>query len=345
MFELIDFLIVRPLVNILFVIYNFVGDFGLAIIIFTVIVKLCMWPLVKKQLHQTKLMRKIQPELAEIKKRCKGNRQMESLQMMDLYKRNNIKPFRSVLTLLIQLPIFIALYTAISVVANPRPASGDMCGYTNISHCVYAPVQNLDRIKGLAEKQDNFLKERADGNTEATYDFAPKLFGLVDLNATASGVFQGGVTVSEIVILFFAIGAAVMQYWVSRQQLPTGNNKKDKKTFRQIMKEAKEGKEPDQDDMNAMMSRQMGFMMPMMMFLIMFNLPGSLSFYYLLTNIITVIQQKIVLNKSEDEMEATADKAILKELKKVKEAEVIENKKTGTKITRISAKDSKKKRR
>ena len=258
---------------------------------------------------------------------------------------SRFKPFRSVLTLLIQLPIFIALYTAISVVANPRPASGDMCGYTNISHCVYAPVQNLDRIKGLAEKQDNFLKERADGNTEATYDFAPKLFGLVDLNATASGVFQGGVTISEIVILFFAIGAAVMQYWVSRQQLPTGNNKKDKKTFRQIMKEAKEGKEPDQDDMNAMMSRQMGFMMPMMMFLIMFNLPGSLSFYYLLTNIITVIQQKIVLNKSEDEMEATADKAILKELKKVKEAEVIENKKTGTKITRISAKDSKKKRR
>lgn len=345
MFELIDFLIVRPLVNILFVIYNFVGDFGLAIIIFTVIVKLCMWPLVKKQLHQTKLMRKIQPELAEIKKRCKGNRQMESLQMMDLYKRNNIKPFRSVLTLLIQLPIFIALYTAISVVANPRPASGDMCGYTNISHCVYAPVQNLDRIKDLSEKQNSFLQARLDGNTEATYDFAPKLFNLVDLNATASGVFQGGVTISEIIILFFAIGAAFMQYWVSRQQLPTGNDKKDKKTFRQIMAEAKDGKEPDQDDMNAMMSRQMGFMMPMMMFLIMFNLPGSLSFYYLLTNIITVIQQKIVLNKSEDEMEETADKAILKELKKVKEAEVIENKKSGTKITRISAKDSKKKRR
>lgn len=345
MFELIDFLIVRPLVNILFVIYNFVGDFGLAIIIFTVIVKLCMWPLVKRQLYQTKLMKKIQPELTEIKKRCKGNRQMESLQMMDLYKRNNIKPFRSVLTLLIQLPIFIALYTAISVVANPRPASGDMCGYTNISHCVYAPVQNLDRIKELSEKQDNFLKERADGNTEATYDFAPKLFNLVDLNATASGVLQGGVTVSEIIILFFAIGAAVMQYWVSRQQLPTGNNKKDKKTFRQIMAEAKAGKEPDQEDMNAMMSRQMGLMMPLMMFLIMFNLPGSLSFYYLLTNIITVIQQKIVLNKSEDEMEVSADKAVLKELRKVKEAEIIENKKTGTKITRISAKDNKKKRR
>ncbi|MBQ9029356.1 YidC/Oxa1 family membrane protein insertase [Candidatus Saccharibacteria bacterium] len=345
MFELIDFLIVRPLVNVLFVIYNFVGDFGLAIIIFTVLVKLCMWPLVKKQLHQTRLMRKIQPELAEIKKRCNGNRQMESLQMMDLYKRNNIKPFRSVLMLFIQLPIFIALYTAISVVANPRPSNGGMCGYTNISHCAYEPVQGLERIHDLAEKQDSYLSARLDGNNDATYDFSPKLFNLVDLSATASGVFSGPVTISEIVVLLFAISAALMQYFVSRQQLPTGNNKKDKKTFKQIMAEAKAGKEPDQADMNAMMSRQMGFMMPLMMFLIMFNLPGSLSFYYLLTNIITVIQQKIVLNKAEDKMEASADKAILKELKKVKEAEVIENKKTGTKITRISAKDSKKKRR
>ena len=93
-------IIVRPITNILFLIYGLVGDFGLAIILFTVLVKICLWPLVKRQLHQTRLMRKIQPELAEIKKNCNGNRQLESLQMMDLYKRNNIKPFRSMLTLI-----------------------------------------------------------------------------------------------------------------------------------------------------------------------------------------------------------------------------------------------------
>ena len=53
MFELIDFIIVRPITNILFVVYSLVGDFGLAIIIFTILVKLCMWPLVKRQLRQT----------------------------------------------------------------------------------------------------------------------------------------------------------------------------------------------------------------------------------------------------------------------------------------------------
>ena len=48
MFELIDFLIVNPIINILFVVYNYIGDFGLAVIIFTVVIKLATWPLVKK---------------------------------------------------------------------------------------------------------------------------------------------------------------------------------------------------------------------------------------------------------------------------------------------------------
>ena len=59
MFELIDFLIVNPIINILFVVYNYIGDFGLAVIIFTVVIKFATWPLVKKQYHQTKLMKKI----------------------------------------------------------------------------------------------------------------------------------------------------------------------------------------------------------------------------------------------------------------------------------------------
>ncbi|MBQ3476461.1 YidC/Oxa1 family membrane protein insertase [Candidatus Saccharibacteria bacterium] len=97
-FEFIDFIIVRPIVNILFVIFNLVHDFGLAIIIFTILVKLLMWPLTKRQLNQTKLMRKLQPELTQIKKNCNGNKQLESLQTMDHYKRYNVQPFASILT-------------------------------------------------------------------------------------------------------------------------------------------------------------------------------------------------------------------------------------------------------
>ena len=89
--NLFDLLITQPIFNLLLTIYNFVGDFGISIIVFTVIVKLLMWPITKGQLHQTKVMRKIQPELKKIKRNAKGNKQVESLQMMELYKKNNIK--------------------------------------------------------------------------------------------------------------------------------------------------------------------------------------------------------------------------------------------------------------
>ena len=86
-------------------------------------------------------------------------------------------------------------------------------------------------------------------------------------------------------------------------------------------------------------------MMPLMMFFIMFNLNGALAFYYFLSNMLTILQQKLILNKVRDDMDDNTDKAILKELKQktkqIKEAEVIENKKTGTRITRITAKDAK----
>ena len=96
MFETI---VVNPIFNALMLIYSAVpgGDFGVALIIFTIIVRLLMYPLVKNQLHQTKAMRKLQPELAKIKKNAKGNKQIEALQQMELYKRYGIKPLRSIL--------------------------------------------------------------------------------------------------------------------------------------------------------------------------------------------------------------------------------------------------------
>src|SRR6478672_12898291 len=95
-------------------------DFGIAIILFTVIVRFALYPLTRSMLHQTKAMRKLQPELAKIKKQTKGNRQAESLAMMELYKKHGVSPFRSIGILLIQLPIFIALYQVIQIFTQRR---------------------------------------------------------------------------------------------------------------------------------------------------------------------------------------------------------------------------------
>ena len=355
MFDLIDMLIVRPIVNIFFAIYSLVGDFGIAIILFVIVVKIFMWPLMKRQLHQTRIMKEIQPELAEIKKNCKGNRQLESLQMMDLYKRKNVKPFRSFLTILIQLPLFISLFTAINVVARPRE------NY-NVDHSAYSFVKPLRNVSDIIPKQTKYLEEVKAYNEKKdeekgdapVYEFEPKLFGLVDLSVTA-----GFTSISSVIILIFALASAATQFIMSRQQDPTRGKNGKKRSVRQILKDAAKGKEASQEDINAAAQGQMTFMMPMMMLLIMISLPGALVFYYLLNNIITVFLQRIILNRNYTEMEAAADKRILKELKDAKEAVGVEDN-TTTKssrsasgknkkeeklhITRISASNKKKRR-
>ncbi len=341
-FNLIDVIIVRPIVNILFVIFNLVHDFGLAIIIFTIIVKLCMWPLTKKQINQTKLMRKLQPELTQIKKNCKGNKQMESLQTMDLYKRYNVKPFASIVTLLIQLPIFIAIFSAIRVIATPMPTD-------NLMNRAYSVVAyEGSEIQTLEEKQKVYLADLTNDEVPAeektSYDFHPQLFGIIRLDVQASDVMMGRFSYSALFILICAISASWIQYWATKQQMPSGKSEKKKK-FRDLIRDAKNGKDIDESDISGMATGQMSIMMPLMMFFIMFNLNGALAFYYFLSNIITVLQQRVALKKVNQEIDDMTDKAVLKELRNIKEAEVVENKKTGTKITRISARDNKKKRR
>ena len=341
-FNFIDMIVVRPIVNILFIIFNLVHDFGLAIIVFTLLVKFAMWPLTKRQLNQTKLIRKIQPELVQIKKNCKGNKQLESLQTMDLYKRHNVKPFASMLTILIQLPIFIAIFSAIRVIATPLPLD-------NLMNRAYDIVAyEGSEIRELEQKQQVYLAdlENAEISDEekAAYDFHPQLFGAINLDVKASDVLMGKFSWSALFILTCAVLASVVQYFATKQQMPSGKSE-NKKKFRDLIREAKEGKDLNESDVSGVATGQMSMMMPMMMFIIMFNLNGALAFYYFLSNILTIIQQRIVLKKVDEEIDAVTDKAVLKELSKIKEAEVVENKKTGTKITRISARDIKKKRR
>jgi YidC/Oxa1 family membrane protein insertase len=106
-------LMVYPIFNLLAIIYAFVGDFGIAIIILTILVRLVMWPLVTRQLHSQRALQELQPELKKIKEKAAGDRTLEGQLTMELYKEREINPFASVLPLLIQLPIFFALFAVL----------------------------------------------------------------------------------------------------------------------------------------------------------------------------------------------------------------------------------------
>lgn len=105
--------IAKPLHSLLSYIHSFVGNWGLAIICLTFIVRGAMYPLTKAQYTSMAKMRMLQPKLQAMRERIGDDRQRMSQEMMELYKKEKVNPLGGCLPLLLQMPIFIALYWAL----------------------------------------------------------------------------------------------------------------------------------------------------------------------------------------------------------------------------------------
>ncbi len=110
-----DLIIINPMVNTLLFIYSVIGNFGIAIIIFTILIRLITHPLTVSQMKSTQAMQDMQKskKWQEIQKKYKDDKQKLSQEQMRLYQEMGINPFGSCLPLLIQFPIIIGLYQAI----------------------------------------------------------------------------------------------------------------------------------------------------------------------------------------------------------------------------------------
>jgi len=102
----------QPLLNGLILLYTYLPgqDFGVAVIVFTLLIKLILHPSSLHAIRSQKAMAKIPPKVKEIQKKYKGDRQKQAQATMELYKKEKISPFSGCLPLLLQLPILIALY-------------------------------------------------------------------------------------------------------------------------------------------------------------------------------------------------------------------------------------------
>ncbi|MDZ4229956.1 MAG: YidC/Oxa1 family membrane protein insertase, partial [Candidatus Veblenbacteria bacterium] len=101
----------QPLLNLLVWIYNLVGgDMGLAIIGLTVVIKLVLYPFSQQSLKSQRALQRLQPQVEELKKRLKGQKDKLAQELMQLYQRERVSPLSSCLPLLVQLPFLIALF-------------------------------------------------------------------------------------------------------------------------------------------------------------------------------------------------------------------------------------------
>ena len=115
-------LITKPMFRLIDLIYNFVGNFGVAILIVTVLVKLAFFPLASRSYASMAKMKKIQPQIAALKERFPDDRAKQQQAQMELFKNEGVNPVAGCLPMVIQIPVFFSLYKVIFITIEMRHA-------------------------------------------------------------------------------------------------------------------------------------------------------------------------------------------------------------------------------
>ncbi len=288
------------------VIYDVVQNYGLAIILFTVVVKLLLLPL---NIHSQKSMLKqqrIQPYVAELQKKYANEPEKLQRETLKLYKDNDISMMGGCLPTLIQFPILIALYQVIrmplSYLKNVDWAAADV-----IQKVIDLQAQMVEKfpqvignlanqsMENLANMYQIQLSEwSARLNPGDSWALNFNFLGL-DLSQNPSSAFsyimQGNFSpeaLGAILLLLIPIVATLLT-WLSSKTMQMRNKQEDKKA---------------DDNPAAQMSKSMTLMMPIMTLIFTVTLPAGLGIYWIVSSGFQIVQQLVmnyIFNKSDKE--------------------------------------------
>ncbi len=145
-----DTIILSPMINVMIVLSDFLFDnLGVTIIVLTIIVRGAMFPLTRRQLRATRQMQELQPRLAEVRKKYARDRQRRAKEEMALMKQSGVSPAGCVLPMLIQMPVWIALYQSIIRVLGATPEQ-----FLNLSRHLYT---TWPQVFSLVPLESRFL--------------------------------------------------------------------------------------------------------------------------------------------------------------------------------------------
>jgi YidC/Oxa1 family membrane protein insertase len=230
-----DLLFYQPVLNLLVSLYNNIPghDFGVAIIILTVLIKLALYPLSQHTIKSQKGLQDLQPKIEAVKQQYKGDKEAMAKATMELYREHKINPFSSCLPLLIQLPFLFAVFRVFRNFGSSLDTS-----------LLYSFVAKPEFANGL------------------------KFAHFIDLSKP------------NVVLAVLAGGA---QFWQTKMMI----TKKP------------EVKAPAAQDENmaAIMNKQMMYMMPILTVVIGVSLPGGLTLYWFVFSLLSALQQLYVFHQ------------------------------------------------
>ncbi|MGI6777185.1 MAG: YidC/Oxa1 family membrane protein insertase [Acetivibrionales bacterium] len=283
---MLDF-IAYPLGQILYFIYNNLSffNYGLAIILFTLFTRLVLLPLTIKQYKSTAKMQLIQPQIQEIQKRYKNDKEKLNQELMKVYQENNINPAGGCLPLLIQMPILISLYWVITqplkFMLNKTPDQIDAL----IAKIPEAFAAGYSKQIGVLDFFGQFPEKLAGLENLLLRDELINLsflgLNLGKIPTYKPDILFGPEMGTYLPLLIFPI-VGVITTFISAKISMLKSNKNDKKT--------------KDSGMAGSMSNSMLYMGPVLTLIFSFQLPAGVILYWIAGYVFQIFQQ-LYINK------------------------------------------------
>ena len=273
-------------------IYKFVQNYGVSIILFSVLLKIILLPFSIKQQKTMKKTAKIQVKVKELQEKYKNDQMKMNQEMMDLYKKENMSPFSGCLTSIIQIVLLFAMF---GLVRNPLTYMKkiDTTTIENYKNEIRQEVGENSISTNYPEisivKYVNENKEKND----AAY------INMNFLGLDLSSVPQENIKDPKVYIIpILYVLTSMISMKISTNT--TQKNNKDKKILEKENKEVK--KEQEELDMAEQMTKNMSWFMPIMAVSISIIAPLGLALYWLVNNILMIFE-RLILNKILDSKE------------------------------------------
>ena len=296
--SLFELCITRPLGWLIQFIYSLVDNYGLAIILFTVVIKLILMPLQIKSQKAMKRQQKVQPIIMELQKKYANDQQRLQQEMMKVYKENNVSMTGGCLPLLIQFPILIGLYRVIQrpltyirginfadsqvvqnvelVMSKMKESFPDVIG--NLAN------STVDQINKMYQIQLSHWSELVGKAQELSWDINFDFLGL-DLSkqpsSSLSAVMSGNFSDLSTALLILIPAVAMLMTWLSSK-------------YTQHLSGTANQAAQNQDNPAQSMTKSMNVMMPLMTGFFTFSLPSGIGIYWIISSVMQVVQQYII---------------------------------------------------
>lgn len=302
--------------------YEFVGNYGVAIILFSILVKLLMIPISIKQQKTMKKSQKLNEEMKNIQFKYKNDPEKMNQEVMALYKREKMSPFSGCFGAIIQIVLLFSVFYMVrspltymrkvnqDIIENAKMVvekSGNFSNYKEIAIINYInnieKNSNIEEIKNIEEYSDNNSEDATEESDEGfnIENYKDELFiNMNFLGLDLSKVPKENIYDFKVLIIPLLY---VISSFISIKLTTTKTNKKNKNG--KLLTDGSEENKDDEYDPMEQTNKSMSLLMPIMSISIAYIAPLGLALYWLMNNILIIIE-KIIIDKFiiNEEMEA-----------------------------------------